>query len=174
MSTDSTTQTIVVTCISIDDCYRKAVAEAFCGMQTNPCKSMQDNKDFMRAMKMRVVLDGLEFPATAACSVVGLPVNRISYRQEPSKQLVSHHGRPCLLPLLSLQSMTLTLSLSLSLARGRSGVSMGCVSIMTMIITVVAVVVVVVTHVRWLCLSLLLLLLRRVLGDVVLLLLREP
>mgnify|MGYP003706755659 FL=1 len=58
-----TTQTIVVTCISIDDCYRKAVAEAFCGMQKNPCKDMCDNKEFMKAMKMRVVMDGLEFAA---------------------------------------------------------------------------------------------------------------
>jgi hypothetical protein len=55
------TQGIVVLCISIEDCYRQAVADAFCGMQKNPCKDMCDNKDFMKAMKMRVVMDGLEF-----------------------------------------------------------------------------------------------------------------
>lgn len=56
-------QRIVVLCISIEDCYRQAVANAFCGMQKNPCKDMCDNKDFMKAMKMRVVMDGLEFAA---------------------------------------------------------------------------------------------------------------
>ena len=57
------TQRIVVLCISIEDCYRQAVADAFCGIQKNPCKDMCDNKDFMKAMKMRVVMDGLEFAA---------------------------------------------------------------------------------------------------------------
>ena len=56
-------QRIVILCISIEDCYRDAVANAFCGMQKNPCKDMCDNKDFMKAMKMRVVMDGLEFAA---------------------------------------------------------------------------------------------------------------
>jgi len=56
-------QRIVVLCISIEDCYREAVASAFCGMEKNPCKDMCDNKDFMKAMKMRVVMDGLEFAA---------------------------------------------------------------------------------------------------------------
>lgn len=60
-----TSQTIVITCISIEDCYRKAVADAFCGMQTNPCKDMCDNKSFMKAMKMRITMDGLEFAACA-------------------------------------------------------------------------------------------------------------
>jgi hypothetical protein len=57
------TQKTVVLCISIMDCYRKAVADAFCGMQKAPCKDMCDNKAFMKAMKMRVVMDGLEFAA---------------------------------------------------------------------------------------------------------------
>jgi hypothetical protein len=56
-------QRIVILCISIEDCYRDAVANAFCGIQKNPCKDMCDNKDFMKAMKMRVVMDGLEFAA---------------------------------------------------------------------------------------------------------------
>jgi hypothetical protein len=56
-------QRIVILCISIEDCYREAVANAFCGIQKNPCKDMCDNKDFMKAMKMRVVMDGLEFAA---------------------------------------------------------------------------------------------------------------
>jgi hypothetical protein len=45
------------------DCYRKAVSDAFCGIQKAPCRDMCDNKDFMKAMKMRVVMDGLEFAA---------------------------------------------------------------------------------------------------------------
>jgi hypothetical protein len=56
-------QRIVILCISIEDCYREAVANAFCGIQKNPCKDMCDNKDFIKAMKMRVVMDGLEFAA---------------------------------------------------------------------------------------------------------------
>lgn len=55
------TQKIVVLCISIMDCYRKAVADAFCSISQHPCKDMCDNKAFMKAMKMRVVMDGLEF-----------------------------------------------------------------------------------------------------------------
>lgn len=54
---------VVVLCISIEDCYRQAVADAFCGIQKNPCKNMCDNASFMKAMKMRVVMDGLEFAA---------------------------------------------------------------------------------------------------------------
>jgi hypothetical protein len=34
-------------------------------MQSNPCKDMCDNKSFMKAMKMRITLDGLEFAACA-------------------------------------------------------------------------------------------------------------
>lgn len=59
------TQKIVVLCISIMDCYRKAVSDAFCGIQSAPCKDMCDNKAFMKAMKMRVVMDGLEFASCA-------------------------------------------------------------------------------------------------------------
>lgn len=59
------TQKIVVLCISTMDCYRKAVSDAFCGMQSNPCKDMCDNPSFMKAMKMRVVMDGLEFASCA-------------------------------------------------------------------------------------------------------------
>lgn len=55
------TQKIVVLCISVMDCYRKSVSDAFCSMQKSPCKDMCDNKAFMKAMKMRVVMDGLEF-----------------------------------------------------------------------------------------------------------------
>jgi hypothetical protein len=61
-----TTQRIAITCISIENCYRDAVASAFCAIENNPCKNMCDNKDFMKAMKMRVVMDGLEF---ASCGL---------------------------------------------------------------------------------------------------------
>ena len=56
-----TNQKIVVLCIEIMNCYRQAVADAFCGIQSSPCTPLCDNKDFMKAMKMRVVMDGLEF-----------------------------------------------------------------------------------------------------------------
>ena len=56
-----TNQKIVITCISIDNCYRQAVVDAFCAIENNPCKNMCDNRDFMKAMKMRHVMDGLEF-----------------------------------------------------------------------------------------------------------------
>ena len=52
-------------CISLLKCYKKLVKDAFCGMESNPCKSMCDNKEFMQAMKFRVALDALEF---AVCS----------------------------------------------------------------------------------------------------------
>lgn len=52
---------IVVLCVSILDCYKKLVKAAFCGIENNPCKDLCDNKDFMKAMKMRVTLDSLEF-----------------------------------------------------------------------------------------------------------------
>ena len=32
-------------------------------MEKNPCVDMCDNAEFMKAMKLRVVLDGLEFAA---------------------------------------------------------------------------------------------------------------
>ena len=59
------TQKIVILCISVMDCYRKAVADAFCSMEKAPCKDMCENKAFMKAMKMRVVMDGLEFASCA-------------------------------------------------------------------------------------------------------------
>ena len=60
-----TSQRIVVLCISIMDCYRQAVSDAFCGIQNHPCRDMCDNKAFMKAMKMRVVMDGLDFASCA-------------------------------------------------------------------------------------------------------------
>lgn len=59
------TEKVVVLCISLLKCYKKLVKDAFCGMESNPCKSMCDNKEFMQAMKFRVALDALEF---AVCS----------------------------------------------------------------------------------------------------------
>ena len=60
-----TSQRVVVLCIAIDDCYRKAVAEAFCGIEVNPCSNICENSEFLKAMKMRVVMDGLHFAACA-------------------------------------------------------------------------------------------------------------
>ena len=51
---------VVVLCISLLKCYKELVKDAFCGVETNLCKSLCDNKDFMQAMKFRVTLDGLE------------------------------------------------------------------------------------------------------------------
>lgn len=61
-----TTEKIVVLCVSLLKCYKQLVADAFCGMKNNPCKSMCDNKAFMNAMKFRVTLDALEFAVCAS------------------------------------------------------------------------------------------------------------
>lgn len=60
-----TTQKIVVLCISLLNCYKSLVKNAFCDIQKNPCKSMCDNPEFMKAMKFRVTLDALEFAVCA-------------------------------------------------------------------------------------------------------------
>ncbi len=61
-----TTEKIVVLCVSLLKCYKQLVADAFCGIKNNPCKSMCDNKAFMNAMKFRVTLDALEFAVCAS------------------------------------------------------------------------------------------------------------
>lgn len=60
-----TTEKIVVLCLSLLKCYKQLVADAFCGIKNNPCRSMCDNKAFMNAMKFRVTLDALEFAVCA-------------------------------------------------------------------------------------------------------------
>jgi hypothetical protein len=60
-----TTEKIVVLCVSLLKCYKKLVADAFCSMESNPCKSMCDNKAFMNAMKFRITMDALEFAVCA-------------------------------------------------------------------------------------------------------------
>jgi len=60
-----TTERVVVICISLLKCYKKLVSEAFCSMESNPCKSMCDNKAFMNAMKFRITMDALEFAVCA-------------------------------------------------------------------------------------------------------------
>jgi hypothetical protein len=52
---------IVLLCRKIMDCYKGLVEEALCGIKSNPCKSMCDNKELMNAMKMRVTMDALEW-----------------------------------------------------------------------------------------------------------------
>jgi hypothetical protein len=52
---------IVVLCLSLLKCYKTLVKQAFCGIDTNPCKPICDNKQFMNAMKFKVVMDELEF-----------------------------------------------------------------------------------------------------------------
>ena len=43
------------------DCYKEAVKKALCDIGANPCKSMCDNPYMLKAMKMRVTMDALEF-----------------------------------------------------------------------------------------------------------------
>lgn len=56
-----TKEKIVVLCLSLLKCYKTLVKQAFCGIDTNPCKPICDNKQFMNAMKFKVVMDELEF-----------------------------------------------------------------------------------------------------------------
>jgi hypothetical protein len=56
---------IVVLCLKIKECYKSLVEEALCGIKSNPCADMCDNKAFMNAMKMRVTMDALEFSVCA-------------------------------------------------------------------------------------------------------------
>ena len=56
---------IVVLCISLLKCFKKMVKEAFCGVDSSPCKSISDNKDFIDSMKFKVILQSLEFSACA-------------------------------------------------------------------------------------------------------------
>lgn len=60
-----TTQKVVVLCISLLRCYKQLVADAFCSIDSNPCKPLCENKSFMNAMKFRVTLDALEFAVCA-------------------------------------------------------------------------------------------------------------
>lgn len=60
------TEKIVILCNSLLKCYKQLVADAFCGIKNNPCKSMCDNKAFMNAMKFRVTMDALEFAVCAS------------------------------------------------------------------------------------------------------------
>jgi hypothetical protein len=59
------TERVVVLCISILNCYKKAVDEAVCVIGANPCVGMCDNKDLLKAMKMRVTMDALEYAKCA-------------------------------------------------------------------------------------------------------------
>tara|TARA_R110000772_G_scaffold113472_1_gene217762 strand:+ start:788 stop:2278 length:1491 start_codon:yes stop_codon:yes gene_type:complete len=52
---------IVILCISIMDCYKKAVNASLCDIKLNPCKGLSDNPLLLKAMKMRVTLDALEW-----------------------------------------------------------------------------------------------------------------
>lgn len=52
---------ILILCIKIMDCYKKKVEKALCDIKYNPCADMCDNLEFMNAMKMRVVMDAVEF-----------------------------------------------------------------------------------------------------------------
>lgn len=56
---------IVVLCISLLKCFKKMVKEAFCGVDSSPCKSIADNKDFIDSMKFKVILQSLEFSSCA-------------------------------------------------------------------------------------------------------------
>lgn len=56
-----TKEKVVVLCLSLLKCYKTLVKQAFCGIDTNPCKPICDNKQFMNAMKFKVVMDELEF-----------------------------------------------------------------------------------------------------------------
>jgi len=55
----ATEQNCVITCISIDACYEKAVKDAFCEVAKNPCVSMCDNKAFQKGMKLQIVMTAL-------------------------------------------------------------------------------------------------------------------
>jgi hypothetical protein len=52
---------IVVLCISLNKCYREAVEKALCDIKYNPCADLCDNKPLLKAMKMRITKDALEF-----------------------------------------------------------------------------------------------------------------
>jgi hypothetical protein len=52
---------IVLLCISIMDCYKKAVTESLCDIKLNPCKGLCDNPLLLKAMKLRVTLDALDW-----------------------------------------------------------------------------------------------------------------
>ena len=60
-----TKEKIAVLCISLLECYKQMVKNAFCGIESNPCSNMCDNKEFMQAMKFRITLDALELSVTA-------------------------------------------------------------------------------------------------------------
>jgi len=55
------TQRVLVLCISIEDCYRKAVSSAFCSIEKSPCANICEDMEFLKAMKMRVVMDAIQF-----------------------------------------------------------------------------------------------------------------
>lgn len=58
-------QKIVILCINIMDCYKSAVTKALCDIKLNPCKSMCENPLLLKAMKLRVTLDALEWAVCA-------------------------------------------------------------------------------------------------------------
>jgi hypothetical protein len=60
-----TKEKVVVLCLSLLKCYKTLVKQAFCGIDTNPCKPICENKQFMNAMKFKVVMDELEFSVCA-------------------------------------------------------------------------------------------------------------
>ena len=60
-----TTTRIVVLCVSLLKCYKALIADAFCTIDNNPCKTLCNNTSFMNAMKFRVTMDALEFAVCA-------------------------------------------------------------------------------------------------------------
>lgn len=56
---------IVILCISIMDCYKSTVTKALCDIKLNPCKSMCENPLLLKAMKLRVTIDALEWAVCA-------------------------------------------------------------------------------------------------------------
>lgn len=54
-------QKIVTLCISIMECYKKAVTSALCDIKANPCRGLCDNPLLLKAMKLRVTMDALKW-----------------------------------------------------------------------------------------------------------------
>jgi hypothetical protein len=55
------TEKILVLCIKILSCYKKLVDASMCAMENDPCKNLCENDDMMKAMKMRVTMDAVDF-----------------------------------------------------------------------------------------------------------------
>ena len=53
------TDSIIITDIKLLGCYEKLVADAICELENDLCGDMCNNKDFMDAMKMRLLIDSI-------------------------------------------------------------------------------------------------------------------